>query len=194
MSAAASPVASATDAQRKASDPEVSAWVSANAGSGKTHVLVNRVIRLMLAGCPPDRILCLTFTKAAASEMANRLFRMLGQWTTLPDDELAEKIVALGDARPNERTLLAARRLFANALETPGGLKIQTIHAFCESLLQRFPLEAGVAPGFEVLDTRSAEEMLGQIREALLSAGSLEPDGEIGHALDVLAGFRKIEA
>ena len=185
MSDIASPVASATDAQRKASDPQVSAWVSANAGSGKTHVLVNRVVRLMLAGCPPDRILCLTFTKAAASEMANRLFRMLGQWTTLPDEELVEKITALGDARPNERTLLAARRLFANALETPGGLKIQTIHAFCESLLQRFPLEAGVAPGFDVLDTRSAEEMLGQIREALLSAGSMEPDGEIGHALDV---------
>ena len=170
MTRRTSPSDSATHQQRLASDPAASAWVSANAGSGKTHVLVNRVIRLMLAGCPPDRILCLTFTKAAASEMANRLFRMLGEWTGLNDADLTQRISDLGGTGVDSSTLLAARRLFANALDTPGGLNIQTIHAFCESLLQRFPLEAGVAPGFDVLESRTAEELLDQVRGELLVA------------------------
>ncbi len=180
-----SPVDSATQQQRLASDPVASAWVSANAGSGKTHVLVNRVIRLMLAGCPPDRILCLTFTKAAASEMANRLFRMLGEWTSLEDEELRQRISDLGETAIDTSTLLKARRLFANALDTPGGLKIQTIHAFCESLLQRFPLEADVAPGFDVLDNRTAEDLLDQVRGELLVAAEAEPGSDIGRALAV---------
>ena len=180
-----SPTDSATHQQKVASDPAASAWVSANAGSGKTHVLVNRVIRLMLAGCPPDRILCLTFTKAAASEMANRLFRLLGEWTGLDDSELGQRIAGLGETAADSSTLLRARRLFANALDTPGGLKIQTIHAFCESLLQRFPLEADVAPGFDVLDSRTAEDLLDQVRGELLVAAETDPGSAIGGALSV---------
>jgi len=151
--------------QSRASDPGVSAWVSANAGSGKTHVLVNRVIRLMLTGTPPEKILCLTYTKAAAAEMSNRLYRELAEWIPLDDEALIEKIhQKTGHIKFNREQLAEPRRLFARALETPGGLKIQTIHAFCEQLLHRFPLEAGITSGFAVMDDRQAKELLVQIR------------------------------
>ena len=153
--------------------------MSANAGSGKTHVLVNRVIRLLLAGSSPDRILCLTFTKAAASEMANRLFRTLGRWTMMDDEALGRAIKDIEGRMPGSDALDRARRLFARALETPGGLKIQTIHAFCESLLQRFPLEAGVVPGFDIVDTRSTAQMIADVRARLLhvlSSSDSRPD------------------
>ncbi len=150
--------------QARASDPRVSAWVSANAGTGKTHVLTQRVIRLLLSGTDPQRILCLTFTKAAASEMARRLFKDLGEWSTLPDDVLIETVYARTREQLSPDDLPKARRLFAQALETPGGLKIQTIHAFCERLLGRFPLEAQVAPNFDVLDDRTAGELLDHAR------------------------------
>ncbi len=163
------PAQTATIAQRRASDPNVSAWVSANAGSGKTHVLVNRVVRLLLSDCPPEKILCLTFTKAAASEMANRLFRMLGHWVTLDDAELSEQLYLIEGAAPSPDRLPLARRLFAKAVETPGGLKVQTIHAFCESVLQRFPIEADIPPGFDVLDTRGSKELLDMARHDLLT-------------------------
>ena len=138
--------------QAQASDPEASVWVSAHAGSGKTHVLVNRVIRLMLAGVPPERILCLTYTRAAAAEMSRRLFEVLSGWIPLDDDALIDRIHKISGHARFGGGLKASRRLFARALETPGGLKIQTIHAFCERLLQRFPVEAGVVPGFTVMD------------------------------------------
>ena len=138
----------------EASNPAGSAWVSANAGSGKTFVLTRRVIRLLLAGTDPARILCLTFTKAAAAEMAKRVFAELGRWTTLSDQALAAAIAEIEDAAPDAALLAAARRLFARALDTPGGLKIQTIHAFCERLLHQFPFEANVAGHFEALDER----------------------------------------
>jgi ATP-dependent helicase/nuclease subunit A len=177
---------SAGDRQRAASDPAVSAWVSANAGSGKTHVLVNRVVRLLLAGSAPDRILCLTFTKAAASEMANRLFARLGQWAMMDDEGLARAIADIEGARPATEALARARRLFARALETPGGLKIQTIHAFCEGLLQRFPLEAGIAPGFDIVDVRSTAEMIADVRARLLEDAAADPDGPCGRAMAVV--------
>jgi ATP-dependent helicase/nuclease subunit A len=155
--------------QWRASDPALSAFVSANAGSGKTHVLVARVVRLMLAGIPPARILCLTFTRAAAAEMAERLFSTLAEWLSLSDEDLIKELHELtGDVIFNER-LAAARRLFARAIETPGGLKVQTIHAFCERLLQRFPVEAGVTPGFAVLDETEATELLTEARDQILA-------------------------
>ena len=123
-----------------AANPQRSAWVSANAGSGKTWTLANRVTRLLLAGARPERILCLTYTKSAAAEMQGRLFEQLGTWAMLQDAKLAESIRAIGGAADD---LARARQLFALALETPGGLKIQTIHSFCQYLLTRFPLEAG---------------------------------------------------
>jgi ATP-dependent helicase/nuclease subunit A len=147
--------------QRRAAEPAASVWVAANAGSGKTAVLTNRVARLLLAGSEPARILCLTYTKAAAAEMQTRLFSRLGAWAMLDDAALIRELRELGEPpeRLCTRRLAVARTLFARALETPGGLKIQTIHAFCDSLLRRFPLEAGVPPGFTVLDDRQAQAL-----------------------------------
>jgi len=161
------PVQAPTASQIAAADPAASAWVGANAGSGKTHVLTQRVARLLLAGSDPQRILCLTYTKAAAAEMQNRLFKILGGWAMAPDDLLGVELAAIaGDSAPivDGSRLADARRLFARALETPGGLKIQTIHAFCDALLRRFPLEAGVSPRFEVLDDRQSALMIAAIR------------------------------
>ncbi|HZN31851.1 MAG TPA: UvrD-helicase domain-containing protein, partial [Xanthobacteraceae bacterium] len=121
--------------QIEASDPAVSAWVAANAGSGKTHVLVQRVIRLLLEGVAPEKILCITFTKAAAATMAQRVFDTLSAWTALDDAKLGQAIRAISDLAPDASLRAQARRLFATALETPGGLKVQTIHAFCTRLL-----------------------------------------------------------
>src|SRR3954470_5082706 len=140
------------DAQVRASDPATSAFVSANAGSGKTHVLVQRVIRLLLSGVPPEKILCLTFTKAAAANMAERVFTMLGHWVTLDDAELDAAIRDVGIPHPDRKLRREARKLFACALETPGGLKVQTIHALCTRLLQQFPFEANVPARFAVID------------------------------------------
>ena len=146
--------------QARASDPAASAFVSANAGSGKTHVLVQRVIRLLLEGVPPEKILCVTFTKAAAANMAERVFSTLGHWVTLDDAALDEAIVAVGIAHPTAELRTTARKLFACALETPGGLKVQTIHALCTRLLQQFPFEANVPARFAVLDERDRNEMM----------------------------------
>jgi ATP-dependent helicase/nuclease subunit A len=142
-------------AQALAADPTLNAFVTANAGSGKTKTLIDRVARLLLAGAPPSAILCVTYTKAAAAEMQARLFDLLGGWAVTPDDKLAEAMARLLGP-DNTQELPEARRLFARALETPGGLKIQTIHAFCEQLLRRFPLEAEVSPGFTVMDDAAA--------------------------------------
>jgi ATP-dependent helicase/nuclease subunit A len=165
-------------AQARASDPNASAWVSANAGSGKTHVLAQRVLRLLLGGAPPSRILCLTFTKAAAANMAERVFKTLAQWTRLADEDLTAAIVAAGAARPDAARLAFARRLFARTIETPGGLKIQTIHAFCERLLHLFPFEANVAAGFRVVEEREATLLLERSRAEALANALREPAGE----------------
>lgn len=168
--------------QSRASDPASSAWVSANAGSGKTHVLTQRVIRLLLADCRPSAILCLTYTKAAASEMSNRVFQRLAEWTVLSDEELSKRIAGIEGSEPDSHKLAEARRLFAKALETPGGLKIQTIHAFCEALLHQFPLEANVAGHFSVLDDRAASALLAEARRSLLTATSVEDDPDLAEA------------
>jgi len=149
-----------------ASDPEISAWVAANAGAGKTYTLANRVARLLLADAEPQKILCLTFTKAAAAEMQGRLFSQLGEWSMLPDNDLRERIVAIGGDAHSD--LPKARRLFAAALETPGGLKVLTLHAFCQIVLSRFPIEAGIPPAFDVLDDQSARELIGEARQRVL--------------------------
>ncbi|CAK0757907.1 ATP-dependent helicase/nuclease subunit A [Azospirillaceae bacterium] len=169
--------------QRSASDPTASVWVGASAGSGKTKVLTDRVLRLMLAGTPPHRILCLTFTKAAAAEMSNRIGRTLGRWTTLTDDPLTAELTALTGAHPDEETRQQARRLFAHVVDCPGGMKIQTIHGFCQSLLRRFPLEANLAPHFEVMDERTSKELLVGARDELLTEARKNPDQALGQAL-----------
>ena len=160
----------ATRRQIAAASPATSTWLAANAGSGKTRVLTDRVARLLLDGVSPQHILCLTYTRAAASEMQNRLFRRLGEWAMQGDDALRASLSALGHAeRFDQRALSRARTLFARAIDTPGGLRIQTIHSFCASLLRRFPIEAGVSPFFTEMDERAArllqEEVVEQIAE-----------------------------
>ena len=147
--------------QIEAAHPGRSTWLAANAGSGKTRVLTDRVARLLLDGVMPQNILCLTYTKAAASEMQNRLFKRLGRWTMLDDVTLLDELVALGverDLGPDD--IDRARTLFARAVEAPGGLKIQTIHSFCAAILRRFPLEAGVNPQFVEIDERAQNLLL----------------------------------
>ncbi|MBR0692379.1 double-strand break repair helicase AddA [Bradyrhizobium lablabi] len=178
------PVPSAVrDAQARASDPKASTFVSANAGSGKTHVLVQRVIRLLLDGVPPEKILCITFTKAAAANMAERVFTTLGHWVTLDDTALDAAIREVGIAHPDARLRRDARKLFACALETPGGLKVQTIHALCTRLLQQFPFEANVPARFAVLDEREQNEMMERANLAVFLEASRNPDSAIGRAL-----------
>src|SRR5215216_1181901 len=169
--------------QIAASDPLVSAWVSANAGSGKTHVLAQRVIRLLLDGVPPGKILCLTFTKAAAANMANRVFTELARWTAMDEGALANAILTIEGRRPDAGRRLRARRLFAQALETPGGLKVQTIHAFCSGLLHQFPFEADVAARFEVLDERAENELISRLRLDVLLEAAGAPQTPLGRAL-----------
>ncbi len=168
--------------QLKASDPDVSAWVSANAGSGKTHVLTQRVISLLLRGEDPAKILCITFTKAAAANMAARVFDTLAEWTTLDDAALDKKLKAIGfTSGPAIRA--RARRLFALALETPGGLKVQTIHAFCTRLLHQFPFEADVAARFAVLDEATEHQLLEKLTLDVMLEGAAQRSGALGRAL-----------
>ncbi|MBO6883507.1 MAG: double-strand break repair helicase AddA [Marivita sp.] len=164
----------ATEAQVRAADPTASTWLSANAGSGKTRVLTDRVARLLLGDTRPEHILCLTFTNAAASEMQNRLFKRLGEWAMLDNASLRAQLEELGEDRErlSPDFLSRARTLFARAIETPGGLRIQTIHAFCASILRRFPLEAGVSPQFQEIDDRAAQ----LLRETILDEMSSGTD------------------
>jgi ATP-dependent helicase/nuclease subunit A len=171
--------------QRAVAAPDVSAWVAANAGSGKTHVLAQRVINLLLDGVAPEKILCITFTKAAAANMAKRVFDTLAAWTTLDDDAL-DKAIREGSGLPSDtRRRTVARRLFARALETPGGLKVHTIHAFCTQLLHQFPFEANVAARFSVLDETQQSQLLEQLTLHVLLDGAREPDSDLGRALAV---------
>lgn len=161
-----------TPEQARAADPEASVWVTANAGTGKTRVLADRVLRLLLAGAEPESILCLTFTKAAAVEMTARIERDLAEWAVAEtDDVLAEKLERLENSWPDAERLRRARRLFARVLDLPQGLPVMTIHSFCASLLRRFPVEAAVAPHFEQIDDRTAAEVMKEARLWVLGEG-----------------------
>jgi ATP-dependent helicase/nuclease subunit A len=172
-----------TERQTTASNPDHSAWVSANAGSGKTHVLAQRVVRLLLSGVEPARILCITFTKAAAANMANKVFADLRAWTLLDDAALDAAMKTAGVKKADAALRARARQLFALALETPGGLKVQTIHAFCTQLLHLFPFEANVAARFEVLDEITENQMLGKLSLDVLLQAAEAPDTPLGRAL-----------
>ena len=170
-----SPRAEAEANQRAAADPRVSACVAASAGSGKTRLLTDRLLRLMVEGAKPERILCLTFTKAAAAEMSVRLQKRLGGWVTLDHAALARELTGLA-IDPSPEAMDRARALFATVLDLPGGIRISTIHAFCQSLLRRFPLEAEISPHFQLADDRDAAEAMTEARETLLA--SVRPRGE----------------
>ncbi len=188
-----------TGAQVTAVDPTQSVWVAANAGTGKTHVLIERILRLLLTGTPTRRILALTFTKAAAAEVATRLSRRLGEWAAIGDAALAKDLRKLLHHPPTADEWTTARTLFASTLETPDGLNVRTIHSFAESLLGRFPLEADVPPHFAVIDERRAAEIRSEAQSRIL-ADAASGSTAIGEAMAHLAGivtaedFRKLMA
>ncbi|MEL6946132.1 MAG: double-strand break repair helicase AddA [Pseudomonadota bacterium] len=174
--------------QAMAVNPEKSVWVSANAGSGKTYVLTRRVIRLLLEGAEPSKILCLTFTKVAAAQMADKVIAELGKWALMPDEDLNSALLELEGTKPTAGRRDAARRLFARALETPGGLNIQTIHAFCEKLLRRFPLEANVPGHFTVMEDAQKKELMAQARRDVTRAILREPESPLAAAWHGILG------
>ena len=176
--------------QREASDPARSVWVRANAGSGKTYVLTARVLRLLATGARPEEILCLTYTKAAAAEMRGRVAERLGRWALMDEVALALDLAELCGAAPTPAMQLRARALFAHALEAPGGLRIQTIHAFCESVLHRFPREAGVPFDFAVLEEHERDGMLLEAREKVVAEGLRQGDPAIETLFDLLSDFQ----
>ena len=169
-------------AQAAAVDPFVHATLSASAGTGKTQVLTGRVLRLLLSGAAPETILCLTFTKAGAAEMANRIGAQLASWVRMPENDLKKDLFALGE-RDDPLTRQRARRLFAKVLDAPGGLRIQTIHSFAQSLLTSFPEEAGIAPGFRPIEGRAEQELARTTLANLLSEA--EAAGNSGLLADV---------
>ncbi|MCF4167648.1 double-strand break repair helicase AddA [Zavarzinia compransoris] len=174
-----------TAQQEAAADPAASVWVSASAGTGKTHVLTNRVLRLLLDGAAPERILCLTYTKAAAAEMANRLQNELAAWAVEPTARLAATLARLTGEPAEVETITRARRLFALVLDAPGGLRIQTLHAFCQSLLGRFPVEVGLPPGFTALDDEAAAALLAEATAEVLAS----PDAAVQAAVGRLSAL-----
>ncbi|WEK04067.1 MAG: double-strand break repair helicase AddA [Candidatus Devosia phytovorans] len=192
--------------QARAADPNWSIWVSANAGSGKTYVLTQRVLRLLLAGVEPQAILCLTYTKAAAAEMRRRVAQRLGEWAVMDEAALDAELTKIEGQNYPKLLRERARTLFARALETPGGLKIVTIHAFCESVLHRFPLEARVPYDFSVIEDDERSAMLLSARETVMAqgigvAGAVETlfetlsDDQIRSSIDAaLSDGRKLKA
>ena len=183
----------ATQQQRKASNPLKSVWVQASAGTGKTKVLSDRVLRILLyeENPCPERILCLTYTKAAAVEMNQRISKKLSEWAVMEQEKLVGELRDLLGALPVKssdlQTLEArARRLFAILLDTPGGMKIQTIHSFCQDILKRFPLESHISPYFEVMDDRIMAEALDDIRRQMLQEAEINPNSGLGQSLAYL--------
>ncbi|MCL2439276.1 MAG: UvrD-helicase domain-containing protein [Alphaproteobacteria bacterium] len=157
-----------SSAQTIASNPALSAWVQANAGSGKTTVLVARIVRLLLDGAEPGKILCLTYTRAGAAEMQNRIFAKARNWAELDEDKLVEDLEKVIGEVPTAEIIAAARGIFAKLIDAPNGIKIHTIHAFCESVLKRFAIEAGVSPHFKIAPQAQMNEMAEAAYERLV--------------------------
>lgn len=174
---------SLTHAQQRASNPSHSVWVTANAGTGKTKVLTDRVLRLLLNGTSAHKILCLTFTKAAAAEMSARIQYTLSQWSIAEDETLIQALTALNNTPPDKPLLTRARQLFTTIIDDPGALAIQTIHGFCQSLLKRFPLEAGITPHFDVLDEKTSYALLSEAWHRLLTDNDNEQDAALAKAI-----------
>ncbi|MEE8295175.1 MAG: UvrD-helicase domain-containing protein, partial [Sphingomonadales bacterium] len=177
-----------TQRQAAATEPTHTIFVGASAGTGKTHVLTSRVLRMMVTGTKPDHILCLTYTKAAAAVMANRIYDILGEWALAPENTLASKINGLTGEKPDAKMMAFARTLFATVLDIPGGLKIQTIHSFCQSLLSRFPLEARLAPHFKVMDERTAAGFLKEASDAVMDGAGEKGREALFNAFNHIAG------
>ena len=158
--------------QGAAADPESHVWLGASAGTGKTQVLSARVLRLMLDGVSPEAILCITFTKAGAAEMAHRIHERLAAWVRMDDGDLRLDLRALGLAWDRPGLMARARSLFATVIDSPGGaIRVQTIHSFCQTLLASFPLEAKLLPGFRAIEEDEAATLQRQVLGELLEEG-----------------------
>ena len=178
----------ATCQQRLAANPKKSVWVGASAGTGKTKVLSDRVLRLLLEGVDSTKILCLTYTKAAAVEMSSRIAERLSKWAVMNEKDLEEELIKLygklpTDADKAKKLKSKARQLFAILLDTAGGMKIKTIHSFCEEILKRFPLEANLSPYFEIMDERNSSQALNNIKKEILSFAAQNPQSTIGTSI-----------
>ena len=173
----------ASGQQAAASDPGVSVFVSANAGTGKTKLLTDRVLRLMLDGAPPESILCVTYTRAAAAEMRNRISVRLASWTVMTSEDLRSDLARMGIAVPSQLVLQRARSLFAEILDSDDGPRMETVHSFCQSVLRRFPIEAGIVPNAELADELEQARLKAQVRETLMQS----PLPEMARAIATLA-------
>ena len=171
--------------QRIASDPAFSVWVAANAGTGKTKVLTDRVLRLLLSGVKPERILCITYTKAAAAEMEQRIEMQLGKWAITNDEDLSDILAELTGNLPDNQLITRARNLFVTLIDAAQRLSIQTIHGFCQSVLMRFPLEAKVPPHFTLIDEQTSAQLLKEAKEKFLC----EPDGIVNASIAHIASL-----
>lgn len=169
--------------QRQASDPTASVWVTASAGTGKTKVLTDRVLRLMLAGAEPESILCVTFTTAAAALMTIRIREELSQWATMDDAALGARLEKLSGGKPDAQTKARARRLFAEFLDASGGMRIQTIHALAQDMIRRFPIESGIPPYFDVMDDQTAADLLRDARAQVLRDVQKNPGTPLAQAV-----------
>ncbi|MDE1917389.1 MAG: double-strand break repair helicase AddA [Sphingomonadales bacterium] len=170
--------------QALAVNPVETVWLSASAGTGKTQVLSARVLRLLLEpGVRPEQILCLTFTKAGATEMATRINETLARWVRAEPARLAQELDAIG-ADIGEETRARARTLFAAVLDCPGGgLRIDTIHAFSQWLLAAFPQEAGLTPGTRPMEEQETVLLSRQVLADLLLDAENGGDEALSHAL-----------
>ncbi len=200
MTAKPSAILQATDAQATAANPYQHAWVSANAGTGKTKVLSDRYLALLLAGNKPEQILCLTYTNAGAGEMANRITSQLSRWAYIPESDLIDEITTLEKPyikhiQPSQQTqtnqyqltrdkIAKARQLFTDVLDCPEGLKIQTIHAFCQSILARFPLEAQISPALKLIEDHQVTNIVANATNIFLQKHLENP--RIHKALSIL--------
>ncbi|MFC0103359.1 double-strand break repair helicase AddA [Sphingopyxis terrae] len=174
--------------QGAAADPESHVWLGASAGTGKTQVLSARVLRLMLDGVSPQAILCITFTKAGAAEMAHRIHERLATWVRMSDGDLRLDLHALGLDWERPGLMTRARSLFATVIDSPGGaIRVQTIHSFCQTLLASFPLEAKLLPGFRAIEEDEAAALKRQILGDLLEH---DPDREALRAVAAMLSRR----
>ena len=173
----------ASTAQAHASDPAASVFVSANAGTGKTKLLTDRVLRLLLAGAPADSILCVTYTRAAAAEMRNRINKRLGDWTIISAKALTEDLQNMGIETPPQDMMQRARSLFAEILDNDHGPRVETVHSFCQTILHRFPIEAGITPHARLADDDEQARLKRQARNNIMGAS----DSALMRAVQLIA-------
>lgn len=158
-----------SNSRHLALNPDFNIWVSASAGTGKTKILTDRLLMLLLTGAEPQKILCLTFTKAAAAEMKERLLNHTLEWATCSDGKLKESLEQFLERFPSQEEQVKARSLFMELINVVPSIRITTIHSFCQSLLAQFPVEAGIAPNFKILAEHESQALLNQAVEEILT-------------------------